>query len=110
MRFNKLFRKVFAAVSAGLVLVFEQLFFPDKANGIIEMDNVTMIKELVSLNMGISIIAHSICREEEQQGKLAVVPIENSNMIRQINMVHHPDFSHQEVLDDLRHIYRRLNR
>lgn len=79
-------------------------------NVIIEMDNVTMIKELVSLNMGISIIAHSICREEEQQGKLAVVPIENSNMIRQINMVHHPDFSHQEVLDDLRHIYRRLNR
>lgn len=35
-------------------------------NVIIEMDNVTMIKELVSLNMGISIIAHSICREEEQ--------------------------------------------
>ena len=38
-----LFPLLFAAVSAGLVLVFEQLFFPDKANGIIEMDNVKMV-------------------------------------------------------------------
>ena len=77
-------------------------------NVIMEMDNVTMIKELVAQNMGISIIAHSACREEEQQGRLAVVPIENANMIREINMIHHQDFTHPEILEDFRKIYNRL--
>ena len=77
-------------------------------NVIMEMDNVTMIKELVAQNMGISIIAHSACREEEQQGRLAVVPIENANMFREINMIHHQDFTHPEILEDFRKIYNRL--
>ena len=47
------------------------------------------IKELVALGMGITVIAHSACREEELAGRLAVIPIENARMMREINMVHH---------------------
>ena len=77
-------------------------------NVIMEMDNVTMIKDLVAQNMGISIVAHSACREDELQGRLAVVPIENANMVREINMIFHPDFTHPEILEYFRRIYNRL--
>ncbi|MFQ8833743.1 MAG: LysR family transcriptional regulator, partial [Ruthenibacterium lactatiformans] len=34
-------------------------------------------------------MAHSACREDEQAGRLAVVPLEKPGMVRRINMVHH---------------------
>lgn len=73
-----------------------------------EMDNLSTIKELVSLNMGISIIAYSACRDDELAGKLAIVPIENSQMIREINIFHHKDFSRTNILEELRKIYKSL--
>lgn len=77
-------------------------------NVIMEIDNVATIKELVSQNLGITVIGHSACREDELAGRLAVVPIENSGMIREINMVHHKDFTHTEFFDEFRHIYNSL--
>ena len=53
----------------------------------------------------ISVIAHSACREDEQAGRLAVVPLEKPGMVRRINMVHHQDFSHPEILEELRRLY-----
>ena len=66
-------------------------------NIIMEIDNVATIKELVAHNLGISVIAYSALREEEASGKLSIVPIENSSMVREINMVYHKDFSHTNV-------------
>ena len=40
--------------------------------------------------------------------RLAVVPIENSSMIREINMVYHKDFTHTEILEDFRRIFNSL--
>lgn len=74
-------------------------------NIIIEIDNITTIKELVASNLGITIMAYSACKEEEADGQLVVVPIENMNMIREINLVCHKDFKHAEIIDDLRRIY-----
>ena len=51
-------------------------------NVIMEMDSVATIKELVALGMGITVIAHSACREEELAGRLAVIPIENARRMR----------------------------
>ncbi|MFQ9990799.1 hypothetical protein [Ruthenibacterium lactatiformans] len=50
-------------------------------------------------------MAHSACREDEQAGRLAVVPLEKPGMVRRINMVHHQDFSHPEILEELRRLY-----
>lgn len=77
-------------------------------NVIIEIDNVATIKDLVAQDLGITVIAHSACREDELTGRLAVVPIENSGMMREINMVTHRDFTHTDVLEDFRRIYNSL--
>lgn len=77
-------------------------------NVMLELDNLATIKELVARNLGVSIISRSACREDEKAGRLAVVPIENARMTREISLVYHRDFSHLDVLDDLRRIYNRL--
>lgn len=78
-------------------------------NIIIEIDDITTIKELVASNLGITIIAHSVCKAEEASGKLVVVPIDNLNMVREINIVYNNDFTHTEVLEEIRRIYRHLH-
>lgn len=77
-------------------------------NVMIEIDNVATIKELVAQDLGITVIAHSACREDERSGRLAVVPIDNSGLIREVNMVTNRDFTHTEVLEDFRRIYNSL--
>lgn len=74
----------------------------------IEIDNVTIIKELVALNLGISIMAKSVCLEDERQGKLKIIPFENSNMVREISMVYNHDFAHTEILTEFREIYEHM--
>ncbi|MCI6907800.1 MAG: LysR family transcriptional regulator [Clostridiaceae bacterium] len=77
-------------------------------NVTIEIDDVSVIRELVSLNMGISIVARSACVEDVQRGRLAVLDISDADMSRDINMLCHKDFAHPEILDDFREIYHRL--
>ena len=62
----------------------------------------------MALNLGVSVIGHSACVEEERSGRLAVVPIENASMARKINMVHRKEFSHTEILEELRSIYNAI--
>lgn len=77
-------------------------------NVMMELDNVSMIKELVSMDLGITIIAKSACREELANGRLSIIPIENSTMVRQIDMVCQKDFIHPQLIDNIRLIYERL--
>lgn len=77
-------------------------------NVIMEIDNVATIKELVASNLGITVIAHSACREEIHAGKLVMVPIENMSMVRQINLVCLRDFSHPEMVGELRAFYNEI--
>ena len=77
-------------------------------NVMMELDNVAMIKDLVGQNLGVSVIAKSACREEVRAGKLAAVPIENASMSRDIRLIYHSDFSHPDVLEELREIYERI--
>lgn len=79
-------------------------------NVIMEVDNVATIKELVSLNLGITVIAHSACRDDVNAGRLCAIPIENSSMVRQITIVRHKDFSHQAFIGQIQAVYHRLRR
>ena len=74
-------------------------------NVMIEMDNVATIKELVEQGLGVSVIGHSACIQEQRKGKLAVLPIENASMVRKVNMVYRIDFAHPEVAEELRELY-----
>ena len=77
-------------------------------NVILEIDNTGTIKELVQANVGVTVMAHSACREEEASGELVVVPIEAIEMVREVNIVCQEDFKHAEVLDEIRSIYRAM--
>lgn len=77
-------------------------------NLMMELDNIAMTKELVSMNLGVSIIAKSACLDEVRHKKLVIVPIENVRMTREINIIYQKDFSHPEILEELRQIYERL--
>ena len=72
----------------------------------LEMDNINAIKELVAANLGVTIIAHSACREEAADGRLVAVPVEGMRMVREINVVYQDDFNHPEVLEEIRRIYQ----
>lgn len=74
-------------------------------NVIMEMDSVSNIKEIVMSNLGITVISHNVCLEEERDGKLVVVPIEDCQMLRQINLIYPKDFPHPEILQDIRNEY-----
>ena len=76
-------------------------------NIIMEIDSVSNIKEIVLANLGITVISHNVCLEEERNGKLVVVPIENCQMVRQINLIYPKDFAYPEILQDIRSEYIR---
>ena len=71
----------------------------------LEMDNVSTIKELVQSNLGVSVIAHSTCITEEHNGQLKVIPIEHFQTFREINLVCRNDFTQKQLLEELCHIY-----
>lgn len=73
---------------------------------ILEMDNVSTIKELVHSNLGVSVIAHSACIAEEREGLLKVVPIKNFQTHREINLVYPKDFMQSNIIEELCRIYR----
>ncbi|MEG1968442.1 MAG: LysR family transcriptional regulator, partial [Clostridia bacterium] len=70
----------------------------------LEMDNINTIKELVASNLGVTVIAHSACREETAAGQLVAVPIEGMKMIREINIICQDDFDHPELLKDIQQL------
>ena len=72
----------------------------------LEMDNINAIKDLVAANLGVTIIAHSACREETSAGRLVAVSVEGMRMVREINVVYQDDFNHPEVLEEIRRIYQ----
>ncbi len=74
----------------------------------LEMDNIATIKELVAENLGVTIMAHSACREELAAGRLVAVRIEGIRMIREINILCRDDFDHPELLEEIKKIYAAL--
>lgn len=79
----------------------------DNFNIVVESDDITTIKELVASNVGISVLASSICKKEIASGKLVAVPITNLNMIRDISIVYKNDFVHTEIVDDIIRIFNK---
>lgn len=77
----------------------------DEFNVVLEVDNIATIKDLVRRNYGVSILARSACLDEMKKGKIAVLPIENLSMVREVNILYHHTFKHVEILQDIVRIY-----
>jgi len=103
-------RFILRSPTAGTRALFEK-YLTDHAeyirnfNILIEIDNINTIKELVYSNLGITVMSHSACREEEASGRLVTVPVINFNVTREINIIYHHSFEHTEMLGEIRRIY-----
>ena len=76
----------------------------------IEIDSVKMIRQLVSLDLGVSVMSRFACREDAEAGKLAMIPLYGADMTREINIICRRDFAHREILGELIGIYGRIGR
>ena len=72
---------------------------------ILETDSLGTIRELVASGLGVSILPLSACREALRSGALTEVPIRDFHLAREICILHTPDFSRPELLEELRRIY-----
>ena len=73
----------------------------DDFNVVLEVDNIATIKDLVRRNFGVSVLPKSACMDELRKRKMALLPIENLSMLREINLIYTQDFSHSELLHDI---------
>lgn len=74
-------------------------------NVVLEIDNMATIKDLIRRDFGVSILARSVCLDELKKGKIAVLPVENLSMMREINIAYHNDFKQFDVLHDIMKVY-----
>lgn len=78
----------------------------DNFNVLLEVDNVSTIKQLVMNNFGVSILPQSVCTKDVKKGKIKTLPIENLSMTRQMNIAYNKDFANTDVLNDIVTLYR----
>lgn len=71
----------------------------------LEMDDLNAIKALVASNLGVTVMAHSACRQDESAGRLKSLTVDGLKMVREINLVCRNDFGHDEVIESIRQIY-----
>lgn len=79
---------------------------PEDFNVAIEVDNIATIKDLVSKNLGVSVLPKSACVKELRKGKLVALPIENLSMVRETRIVYSRDFAHKEILQTITRAYQ----
>ncbi len=73
----------------------------DDFDVILEVDNTATIKDLIRRDIGVSILARSVCLDELKKRKITVLAIENLSMMREINILYHHDFKHIDILDNI---------
>lgn len=74
-------------------------------NIILEVDNVSTIKDLIMQNFGSSILPHSVLVDEIKKNKIIGLPIENLTMSREVNLMYHKDFNYPELLQEIVSLY-----
>ena len=80
----------------------------DEMNVLLEVDNIATIKDLIRHGYGASILARSACMDEVRKKKLVALPIENLDMVREINFVYSKDYPDKYILEEIAEIYKTM--
>ena len=72
---------------------------------ILELDNIATIKDLIRRDFGVSILPRSVCLGELKKKSIAVLPVENLSMTREINIVYHHTFGYMDILQGIIRLY-----
>ena len=77
----------------------------EEFNVILEIDNAATIKDLVRRGFGVSILPKRVGLEKKKKKKLALLPVADLSMQREINLVFRKDFSQKETLHEIVEAY-----
>lgn len=80
----------------------------DELNIILEVENLSTVKDLISHGFGASILLKSACISEIRKKKLVALPFRNLNLSRDINFIYPKDFSDIHILKDIAEVYRNM--
>lgn len=72
---------------------------------IMELDNMATIKDLIRRDFGVSVLPRSVCLDELKKHKIAMLPVENLSMVREINLAFQSDFEQPDLLQELVRAY-----
>lgn len=75
-------------------------------NIILEVDNVSTIKDLVKQDFGVSILPKSVLIDEIKKNNIISMPIENLSMSREVNLIYHKDFNYPDLLQEIVSIFQ----
>lgn len=77
-------------------------------NILVESESLSVIKDLVIKNDGISILAQSSCTHETKKGKLVLIPIMGLPMTRTVNIVTRKGFKRTDILEGIIEQYKKV--
>lgn len=80
----------------------------DDFNVILEVDNVSTIKNLVEQGVGLSFLPRSTCLNEIKKKTLKVLDVKDLNLVRNINILYLKSFNRVNLLESLVNEYRLL--
>ncbi|MDY4787729.1 MAG: LysR family transcriptional regulator [Bacilli bacterium] len=80
----------------------------DDFNIILELDSISQIKNLVSNDYGVSIIAKSSCKNEIAKHKFTMLDVENLSINRKINLIYHQSFEHLQFIKEFIDLYKNI--
>ena len=73
-------------------------------NVMLELENINLIKELVSQNYGVSILARSVCQQEIKKGKLIEVELEDFHIHRGIYIVYKNKCAYLNICQEIENV------
>ena len=79
----------------------------DDLSVLIEIDNTATIKDLVSKNIGISVLPKSVCVNDIKSKKLVAKPIKDMDMTTQIYLLYNKNFFDEKVLQNIINTYEK---
>jgi DNA-binding transcriptional LysR family regulator len=80
----------------------------DDLNIILEVENLSTVKDLISHGFGVSILLKSVCISEIRRQKLTALPFKNLNLSRNINFIYSKDFPDLQILEGIAEVYRNM--
>lgn len=73
-------------------------------NVMLELENINLIKELVSQNYGVSILPRSVCQQELKNGKLIEVELEDFYIHRGIYIVYKNKCAYLNICQEIKNV------
>jgi Transcriptional regulator len=67
-------------------------------NVVLEIESIPIIKDLVSIDYGVSVLPYSVCQKEIDEGKLKVLDVKNFNIKRSTYIIYRKDAELKQII------------